>query len=84
VETSVKASHPTNPKLQDDLLERTLRVWRPRLGRELSREAARQIVENAVGFFADLAAWSRAEMAAPANGAAGNAASDGAGACHDR
>jgi hypothetical protein len=73
-----------NPKLQDDLFERTLRVWRPRLGRELSREAARQIVENAVGFFADLAACSRAEMAAPANGAAGNPASGDAGVCHDR
>ncbi|MEI7761567.1 MAG: hypothetical protein WCJ67_12550, partial [Thermoleophilia bacterium] len=45
----------------DSLIERTLHVWQPRVGRELSREDARQIAENAIGFFSVLAKWSRAE-----------------------
>ena len=42
-------------------------VWQPRLGRDLSREDARQIAENVTGFFAVLAEWSRAETPVPAN-----------------
>jgi hypothetical protein len=42
-------------------------TWRPRLGRDLSREDARQIAENFTGFFAILADWPRTEMPAPAN-----------------
>ena len=48
----------------DSLIERTLHVWQPRVGRELSREDARQIAENAIGFFSVLAKWSRAEKLA--------------------
>jgi hypothetical protein len=36
-------------------------IWRPRLGRDLSREDARQIAENITGFFDVLAEWSRPE-----------------------
>ena len=50
-----------------DLLEATIALWQPRASRELSREDARQIAENVVGFFDVLAAWSRAEMLVPAN-----------------
>ena len=51
----------------DNLIDRTIAVWQPRLRRDLSREDARQIVENVTGFFKLLAEWSRAEMPAPAN-----------------
>ena len=51
----------------DNLIDRTREVWKPRLGRDLSREDVRQIAENVTGFFAILAEWSRAEMPVPAN-----------------
>jgi hypothetical protein len=51
----------------DNLTERTCEVWRPRLGRDLSREDARNIRENVVSFFAILSEWARAEMLVPAN-----------------
>ena len=51
----------------DNLIERTRQVWQPRLGRDLSREDARQIVENVTGFFNILAEWSQAEMPRSAN-----------------
>ena len=44
----------------DNLIDRTREVWKPRLGRDLSREDVRQIAENVTGFFAILAEWSRA------------------------
>jgi hypothetical protein len=50
---------------KDDLIDQTRQVWGPRLGRDLSREDARQIVENFTGFFSLLAEWSRAEMPCP-------------------
>jgi hypothetical protein len=42
-------------------------VWRTRSQRELSREDARQIVENVSGFFSILYGWSRAEFGVAAN-----------------
>ena len=63
VKSSVKPSHAAN----DNLINRTREVWKPRLGCDLSREDARQIVENVTGFFGILAEWSRAEMPVPAN-----------------
>ena len=51
----------------DNLINRTLAMWKPRHGRELSREDARQIVENVTGFFAILQEWSRAEIPGAAN-----------------
>lgn len=52
---------------RDRLIDRTLEVWQPRLGRDLSREDARQIVENVTGFFRLLIEWSRTEVPSPAN-----------------
>jgi hypothetical protein len=49
------------------VIDRTREVWKPRLGRDLSREDARQIAENVTGFFTILTEWSRAEMPVPAN-----------------
>jgi hypothetical protein len=51
----------------DNLIDRTIALWKPRLRRDLNREDARQIVENVTGLFNVLAEWSRAEMPAPAN-----------------
>ena len=61
--SSVKPSHAAN----DNLIDRTRQVWQPRIGRDPSREDARQIAENVTGFFAILAEWSRAEQLAVAN-----------------
>ena len=43
----------------DNLIERTTALWQPLLGRELTREDARQIVENVAGFFSILHEWSK-------------------------
>jgi hypothetical protein len=63
VGSSVKPSQAAN----DNLTGRTRQVWQPRLGRDLSREDARQIAENVTGFFTILAEWSRVETPSPAN-----------------
>jgi hypothetical protein len=63
VKSSVKPSHAAN----DNLIDRTREIWKLRLGRELSREDARQIVESVAGFFAILTEWSRAGIPLPAN-----------------
>jgi len=76
VRSSVKPSHAANNNLKDDLIRRTRQVWQPRFGRDLSREDARQIAENATGFFSVLAEWSRAEMRSSANDTTKPAASD--------
>jgi hypothetical protein len=55
-----------SPPANDNLAERTCRLWKRRLGRDLSREEARQFAENVSGFFALLAEWSRAERLAAA------------------
>jgi hypothetical protein len=49
------------------LIDRTVELWQRRGWRDLSREDARQIVENVTGFFAVLAEWSRAEMPTAGN-----------------
>jgi hypothetical protein len=47
----------------DNLIEQTRRLWRSRLGRDVSCEDARQIAENVTGFFAILTEWSHADAA---------------------
>lgn len=61
--SSVKPSSAAN----DNLIDRTIELWQPRLRRELNPEDARQIVENVTGFFSILAEWSRGEATTPAN-----------------
>ena len=68
----------------DNLIDRTRKVWQPRTGRNLTNEDARQIAENVTGFFAILAEWSRAELPAPANDTGKPIASDNKEADHDR
>ena len=82
--SSVKPSHAANDNLKDELIGRTREVWQPRLGRDLSREDARQIAANVTGFFSVLAEWSRAEMPSPANDAGKADASENEEARHDR
>jgi hypothetical protein len=72
-----------SPAANDNLLDRTRQVWQPRLGRDLSREDARQIAENVTGFFSILAEWSRAEAPVPANDTAEPSTSDAGGVRHE-
>ncbi len=78
--SSVKPSYPAH----DSLIDRTRQVWQSRLGRDLSREDARQIAENITGFFAILAEWSRAEEPVHANDTGEPAVSDCGEARHER
>jgi hypothetical protein len=73
----VKPTHAVN----DNLIDRTRAVWQPSLGRDLSPEDARQLVENVTGFFAILAEWSQAESLASANDNVAHAATE---VRHDR
>jgi hypothetical protein len=52
------------PAANDNLIERTRRLWHSHLGHDVSREDARQITENLTGFFAVLAEWSHTERGA--------------------
>jgi hypothetical protein len=80
VRSSVKPSDAAN----DNFISGTRRVWQPRLGRDLSREDARQMAENVTGFFSVLAEWSRAEMPSPANDTGKPDTSKNGEASHDR
>jgi hypothetical protein len=53
----------TNSAFSTQLLDETIAFWQPRVGRELSREDARQILENLTGFFRTLARWEAEEQA---------------------
>jgi hypothetical protein len=80
----MKGPHVTNDSHKDDLFRRTRAVWQPRLGRDLSREDARQIAENMTGFFTVLAEWSCADLPPRGSEAASPNASINAEAHHDR
>ena len=67
----------------DNLIDRTIETWQPRLDRDLNREDARQIVENVTGFFSILAEWSRAGPAEPANDRRASDETDDNGGMHD-
>ena len=57
-----------------DFLDRTLEVWEPIAGTELTREDARQIAENVSRFFDILLEWDEAADSSddsPASGEAG-------------
>ena len=58
-------------------IARTRQVWQPRLGRDLTDEDARQIMQNVTGFFGVLAEWSRAERLAANDAAAPAKPNDG-------
>ena len=76
----MKPSRATNV----NLIDRTCKVWQPRIGRNLTNEDARQISENVTGFFAILAEWSRLEKPMPAIDARNPVASDNKEVRHGR
>ena len=47
-------------------LDKTITFWQPRTTRTLTREDARQMIENATGFFRVLAEWDAKAKAARA------------------
>ena len=69
---------------ESELIGRTRQVWQPRLGRDLSREDARQIAENVTGFFSRPRRMVAGEMPSPANDTGKPDASDEGEARHDR
>lgn len=73
-----------NDNLNDDQFERTREVWQPRLGHDLSRDEAKQIVVNVTGLFSILAEWSQAELKVPANDNANGLPPEDEGVRHDR
>ncbi len=79
--SSVKAAND-NPK--QELINRTLEVWEPRFGRDLSRDEAEQIAADVSGFFSILADWSQTELSAHANDNVDVAASESDGGRNDR
>ena len=55
--------------LDTQLIDRTIDMWQPKSRRQLSREDARQIVENVTGFFHTLGEWAKAEALGSASDA---------------
>jgi hypothetical protein len=73
-----------NDNYYDDPIDRTREVWQPRMGRDLSRDEAKQIAANVTGFFGILVEWSRADQPEPANDNSDGATSDDKEGRHDR
>ncbi len=65
-------------------MARTRQIWQPRMGRDLTDENAREIMQNVTGFFGVLAEWSRAERLAAANDAGAPAKPNDGEVRHDR
>ena len=73
-----KATNPgATGEAHRDFLDATLDVWQPRARRALSREDAREIAHNAIGFFAVLRAWAAADAASGGPDAPSDAAHSG-------
>jgi hypothetical protein len=83
VRSSMKRLDAANDNDATKQIARTRQIWQPRIGRDLSDEAARQIRHNVTGFFGVLADWSRAERLAAANDEAAPAARGESEARHD-
>jgi hypothetical protein len=49
-------------QVKADFLDQTVTFWQPRTSRKLTREDARQIVENVNGFFRILLEWEMASQ----------------------
>jgi hypothetical protein len=47
---------------KEQFIDRTIEVWQPRTSKVLTREVARQIVENVTGLFSILMEWEVAEQ----------------------
>ncbi len=75
----MNSSVQANKAIDDDLIDRTLETWQPRIDQPLSRDDACQIIDNVSGFFSILAEWAKADSSN--DHAVGVHASEG---CHDR
>ncbi len=51
-------------KIQNQLIDRTLEFWQTRTSHTLTREDAREMVENITGFFRILREWEVADQPA--------------------
>jgi hypothetical protein len=51
----------------DNLIDGAIRLWQPRMRRDMSREDARQIIEHVTGFFKVLSKWEQVSTAANDN-----------------
>jgi len=49
-------------KIQNQLIDRTLEFWQARSSQTLTREDAREIIENVSGFFQILQKWEVADQ----------------------
>jgi hypothetical protein len=49
-------------KIQNQLIDRTLEFWQTRTSHTLTREDAREMVENITGFFRILREWEVADQ----------------------
>jgi hypothetical protein len=54
-------------KIQNQLIDRTLEFWQPRSSQTITREDAREIIENVTGFFLVLQKWEVADQLATAD-----------------
>jgi hypothetical protein len=63
-----RPARPSLRKLSAAYEAETIALWEQRAGRRLSREDAREIVENVTGFFQVLQEWDRAERMAASLG----------------
>jgi len=54
-------------KIQNQLIDRTLEFWQARTPHTLTREDARDIIENVTGFFQVLQKWQAADQLAAAH-----------------
>jgi hypothetical protein len=52
---------------QGDFLDQTIAVWQPYAGRPLTREDAREITHNVVGFFRVLREWAEEDLRSAAS-----------------
>ena len=59
----MRSSVKTKSCINDDLIDRTLATWRPRVDFPLTRDDACQIIGNVSGFFSILAEWAKADAA---------------------
>lgn len=80
----MKSSMKTTQAVNDNQIDRTRKVWEPRIGRDLTDEHARQIADNITGFFSILAEWAMAETPTPANDTGKTASSVDEEMRHDR
>ncbi len=49
----------TEQPAQNDFIQETIEFWAKRTGERISREDAKQMIENVAGFFAVLNEWDR-------------------------